>query len=215
MFGKTIRIATGLSAASLVALTAHAETRDFDLEAFNAIKIAQGMEAFVTIGEKQSVSVDGPDGKMDGVDIYVKGETLFIRRAKKKNGWGWGRNVSNFTVNVVATQLSSVDASSGSDISVSGVKASNFAIDASSGANIEISGTCSAISADASSGSDIEAEDLVCQTGSADVSSGADISLHVSETFAGDASSGGNIDVYGDPTTVTTDESSGGDIDLR
>ena len=69
--------------------------------------------------------------------------------------------------------------------------------------------------ADASSGSDLEARDLICQNGEADASSGSDISIHVTGSVNADVSSGADVDVYGSPTDVRTDKSSGGSVSIR
>ncbi len=206
-----------IAALSTLAITAaaNAETRDYDVASFNAIKAAQGMDVTVSIGDTQSINAEGPDGKMDRLSISVKDGTLIIKRAKKRGGWGWNRDSTNFSINVVATSLSSIDTSSGARVDATGITAELFSIDTSSGSNVSASGSCTNLTVDASSGSRIDAENLTCKNAVADVSSGASIDLHASSTFSGDASSGGDIDVYGNPTTVNTDESSGGDIDLR
>lgn len=198
----------------LLPVSAFAETRDYDVGDFSRIKVAQGIEANVRIGESISVSAQGPDGKMDKLDISVQGDELVIRR-KRNRSWGWNSDSSNFEVTITAISLSSIDVSSGADVSVTGLNEQSVSLDASSGASMDVAGVCESLSADASSGSRISADNLQCKQVSADVSSGAAIDVYASDRFTGDASSGGDIDVFGNPEQVLTDESSGGDIDLR
>jgi hypothetical protein len=85
-------------------------------------------------------------------------------------------------------------------------------IASSSGADIELSGTAETVDADASSGAGIDAEDLVAETVTAAASSGASLSVHATASLRAEASSGGDIDVSGNPASRDVDESSGGDV---
>ena len=62
---------------------------------------------------------------------------------------------------------------------------------------------------------DLDARDLVCENGRADASSGSDISIHTTVSVEADASSGADVDVYGGPTDVDSDKSSGGSVSIR
>ena len=211
---KTTLLVSVLGFSLGVSQAALAETKSYDLGSFNAISVAQGLNVDVSVGSSQAVTAEAPDGKIDRLSITVKNNTLYIRRAKKKGGWGWGNNWNSkdYSVIVSVQELYSVDGSSGADVSVEGVDSAKFSIDTSSGANVSVSGTCGTLSADASSGAGIDADDLVCESVSADVSSGAGISVHATKNFSGDASSGGRISVDGGPQNVSADKSSGGSI---
>ena len=198
----------------LMAGSAVAETKTYDLAPFTGVKAATGVDVTITVGEVQSVRAVGPDGKMDRLEIAVDDGMLRIRRRNRK-GWGWGWDDSNFEVTISVPELNVIDASSGAEVRATGVESERVTLDASSGADIDVSGSCDIVSADASSGADIDARDLVCREAIADVSSGADIDIHATERFTGEASSGGGISVYGKPTNVNAGESSGGDIDMR
>ena len=105
-----------------------------------------------------------------------------------------------------------LDASSGADLEAD-VFAKNLYLDCSSGADIKVSGKASELSADASSGSDIKAKDLLVVNCKAEVSSGADITVNVKERLEVDASSGGDVNYYGNPSAVkTSDNKSAGSV---
>ena len=225
------------TAAGLIALglagTASAETRTFDVGSFTNIDISAGLDLAFTEGATQSVTVENRKGDFSDIDILVKGDTLVLKR--KKNNWGWNNRRERYGITVTAPVISGVEASSGADVSgrsmsgerisidvssgadvtVTGVEGGVVEIETSSGSDASVSGTCATVRADASSGSDIEARDLVCQNGEADASSGSDISIHVTGSVNADVSSGADVDVYGSPTDVTTDKSSGGSVSIR
>lgn len=227
-----------LTAASLVALglvgAASAETRTFDVGAFNNIDISAGLDLEFTAGEAQSISVENAKGDFSDIEVIVRGDTLVLKRKKNMN-WGWNRKRLRYGITVSAPQISGLEASSGSDVSgrnmsgseiridvssgadvtVAGVDGGTVVIETSSGSDASVSGTCVTVRADSSSGSDLDARDLRCQNGYADASSGSDISIHVTGSVDADASSGADVDVYGSPTDVQSDKSSGGSVSIR
>lgn len=226
-----------LTAASLVALglagAASAETRDYDVGSFTKIDVSAGLDLSFEQGAAGPVSVENANGDFSDIEVKVKGDTLVLKRVK--NNWGWGRKRERYGITVSAPVISDIDASSGSDVAgrgmsgadirisvssgadvtVTGVDGGTVSIKTSSGSDASVAGSCVAVRAQSSSGSDLEARDLVCQRGEADASSGSDLSIHVTNSVNADASSGADIDVYGGPTTVDSDKSSGGSVSIR
>lgn len=230
-----IRTFTVASLAALgLAGAASAETRTYDVGAFNNIDISAGLDLEFTAGEAQSISVENSKGDFSDIEVLVRGDTLVLKRKKNMN-WGWNRKRARYGITVTAPQISGLEASSGSDVSgrnmsgdeisidvssgadvaVTGVNGGTVMIETSSGSDADVSGTCVTVRAESSSGSDIEARDLICQNGYADASSGSDIAIHASVSVNADASSGADVDVYGGPTDVQSDKSSGGSVSIR
>lgn len=225
------------TAASLLALglagAASAETRTYDVGDFTAIDISAGLDLTFETGSAQSISVENRNGDFSDIEVVTKGNTLVLKRVK--NNWGWGRKRERYGITVTAPVISSIEASSGSDVAgrgmtgdsvyvdvssgadvtVTGVDAGTVTIETSSGSDASVSGTCVTVRAESSSGSDIEARDLICENGRAQASSGSDIAIHTTASVDADASSGGDVDVYGGPTDVESDKSSGGSVSIR
>jgi len=226
-----------LTAASLVALglagAASAETRTYDVGSFTNIDISAGLDLDFEAGGAQSITVENAKGDFSDIEVAVRGDTLVLKR--KKNNWGWRNKRQRYGITVSAPQISGLEASSGSDasgrnmsgsdvridvssgadVTVTGVDGGTVTIETSSGSDANVSGTCETVRADSSSGSDLEARDLICQHGYADASSGSDISIHASNSVNAEASSGADVDVYGGPTDVESDKSSGGSVSIR
>ncbi|UJW86596.1 head GIN domain-containing protein [Devosia sp. SL43] len=221
--------------------TAFAQSRDFDLAGFDRIDIATGLDAVVTIGDSFSVRAESrSQDALDKLEVAVNGGVLSAKLDQNFfdfiiNGGLVGLLLSDgqavqFTITLPA--LAGVDAgsgadvdllgfkgdtlelnaSSGADISVTNAELANLAASASSGADIELSGQVETLEVEASSGSNIDAADLVAKSASADASSGADISVHATQDIKAAASSGGDIEVLGNPTSRDIDASSGGDV---
>lgn len=230
-----IRSLTAASVAVLfIAGAASAETRSYDVGSFTAIDASAGLDVTFTTGGEQSVTVENRKGDFSDIEVLVKNDTLILKRAKKNN-WGWGKKRERYNITVSAPVISDIEASSGSDVTGSGLSGDSIFIDVSSGADVSVkdisggtvrletssgsdltaSGTCAEVRADSSSGSDINAGDLVCTNGRAEASSGSDITIHVTGRLSADVSSGADINVRGGPTDVDTDKSSGGSVNIR
>jgi hypothetical protein len=187
------------------------ETRKIS-DDFTEISAAEGLDVFVTQGNKFKILVEADENVIELIATDINDGKLRIHTLE---------NIGNATKNVYVslpeiTVLESssgadligqneikarkldLEASSGSDLEVE-VVAMEIEADASSGADIKISGQTDVLYADASSGADIKARNLTATRCNANASSGSDISVNVSETLTADASSGADISYSGNP----------------
>lgn len=234
-------IALAATAGLLLSTTAFAQSRDFDLTGFDRVDIATGLDARVTLGDGFSVSAKSrSQDALDNLTLTVEDGVLQARFEQSFLDFiisgglvGMLLNSGNaVTVDITLPALAGVSASSGADVDLPGITAGQLDLDASSGADIsvtdavlgnvkiasssgadiELSGTAETVDAEASSGADIDAEDLVAETVTAAASSGANLSVHATTSLRARASSGGDIDVSGNPASRDVDESSGGAV---
>jgi hypothetical protein len=198
-----MRLTTALAAMVLASAgAAHAETRP--LSGFTKVEAQAGTDVEVTVGGGFSVDVTGRDAQR--IVTRVAGDTLIVEPAR---GWSW-RGPRDANVRVTMPRVDGLSASSGADLTATGVNGGAIELESSSGADLRVSGSCASFTADASSGSDIDAENLRCENGSVDVSSGADVRVYASGRLDVDASSGGGVRAYGNPGLGDIDLSSGG-----
>ncbi len=111
-----------------------------------------------------------------------------------------------------AAQTVVFNVDSGGQLEVSQLDSELVRVHASSGGDLEISGRCSTLDVTASSGADVDLEDLRCQDVGVVASSGADVDVTATTRLQGDASSGGDISVEGQPAQREVRSSSGGNI---
>ena len=195
-----------LAASALVLATAgvaHADVRN--VSGFTQVSASAGTDVEVTVGGSFRVEVTGRDA--DRIVTRVSGDTLVVEPVR---GWSWRGRQAN--VRVSMPRATGFSASSGADLTATGVNGGDIALDSSSGADLRVSGTCATFTADASSGSDIDARNLRCESGSVDVSSGADARVYATGRLDVDASSGGGVLAYGNPGIGNVDLSSGGSL---
>lgn len=235
----------GLAATALAIATAPvlAENRNFDLPGFHGIDIATGLNAVVTVGGEQSVSVETQRSELfDKLELDVENGTLRARFEANffdfiMSGGLLGLLVNgrpDITVHITAPMLDRINASSGADVSASGtsgdvlkanassgadidlndVAVGSFSASVSSGASLAAAGSCGTLDADVSSGGSLDLADLVCKSVIANASSGGDMDVHALESVRANASSGGDISISGNPAQTDFNSTSGGDIDL-
>ncbi|SHF09857.1 GIN domain-containing protein [Devosia limi] len=222
--------------------TAIAQERSFELTGFDKIDISTGLDAIVTLGDAFSVQAQSRNQQvLDKLEITVSGDTLtariesnfleFILGGGLLGQFIAGGNAATIRITLPALRAVNasagadvditapkgdlvIDVSSGADIDITRATLGTVTVDASSGSDAELSGACDSISASASSGADIDAEDLLCETAIATASSGGHISVHATDSLEADASSGGAIEVTGNPRQTDIDRSSGGSVSI-
>jgi|MDSY01.2.fsa_nt_gb hypothetical protein len=195
-------------------------------EKFSEIKGSSGLDIYLTEGSENKITVEADENLLEIIETSINKGRLNI--STKKN---IGRATAK-KVYVTYTKIDAVHGSSGADIicnsllksekivldasSGSAIEVEVFAkevwVETSSGADILVTGKATTLSASSSSGGQINAKELIVINCNADASSGANISVHVKEKLTTDATSGGNIKYYGNPSNVTNDESRSGNV---
>lgn len=212
-------------------------SEDRNVRSFDAVKVSAGIDLFISMGDNESVKVVADDDIIDDVKTEVRGGTLHVYMKNQNwldNIFSWGKTIPR-KVYVTASELNSIEASSGSDVkSENTLKGDALKVEASSGSDVKLdviykevtlstssgsdarlSGRAKYFNARSSSGSDINARDLEAQICKVSVSSGADATVTATEELEANASSGGDVGYYGNPEKVDIDESSGGDVSGR
>lgn len=218
-----------------------AESRTFDLTGFDRVDISTGLDARVRLGNAFAVTADSRSrDALDNLELRVENGVLVARIESNfldfiLSGGLVGMLFSSgnaVSVDLTLPALTGVTASSGADVDVEAIKTDRLSLDASSGANIDltradigtliasassgsdisIDGKAQRADLNASSGSDIDAEDLVAGEAQVEASSGANIDIHVTDAVRAHASSGGDIEILGDPRQRDVDASSGGEV---
>lgn len=183
---------------------------------FDEVKGSAGLDVFLTKGTENKIVVEADENLMEFIETEIKNGKLHVTSRENI-----GRSKSK-KVHVTYVQLSKVASSSGADVIVNSVLENDYiTLDASSGSDLEVevfakeviaetssgadlivSGKAVNLQADASSGSDLDAKDLYVVTCKAEASSGSDVTVHVKETLEVKATSGADINYYGEPQVI-------------
>jgi hypothetical protein len=232
------KISALLVSAMIVApAAAMAAEKTYDLPPFTAISISSGVNAVVTVGgTAQSVvasssrpediadlKVEVKDGRLsvwrdfnlfDIFDFGAEPQTLVTIAAPELNA-ATADAGADIDVTGLSGDAVKLNASSGADIDALAAAGGSFELNASSGANLSVEGSCQSARIVASSGSSLRADRLLCTDVDADASSGSDIDAFASGSFKGNASSGADISVAGNPAGREVNTSSGADISFN
>ena len=193
---------------------------------FDHVKGAAGIDVYLTEGTENKIVVEADENLLDIIETEIHNGKLTIKATENI-----GKSKAK-KVHVTFTNLSAISASSGADvIGNSVVKSETITLDASSGADLEVevfskevyaetssgadikvTGKATRLIAEASSGSDLNAKNLLVLNCRADASSGADITVNVKDKLTVEASSGGDVRYYGNPTAVTKKDGVSGGV---
>lgn len=194
--------------------------------AFDQIKVSRGMNVYITQGSPAKVVVIADSNLHEFIVTKVENGVLKIT-SKENIRWAEEKKVM-----VTVEKLTGVDANSGANIwSQNQIKSDNLKLEAnsganltldidarslnadcSSGANIKLSGLAKEAELGTSSGANLKGENLKAEQCKMSASSGGNVSSTVTGKLDADASSGGNIVYYGEPTSTNVNSSSGGNI---
>lgn len=204
------------------------EERDAE-ESFTIVKASEGLDVYITQSETASIEVEADENVIALIATDINNGVLKIHteknigrcKAKKvhvslptidKIISTSGADV--YGTSTIVAETIEVKSNSGADIKLE-VEAENISCSTSSGADIKISGTADSLEASASSGSDIHAKDLVVKDCNASASSGADVTVNVTEKLVASSSSGGDVNYYGNPTSVAKNKSVSGGVNKK
>jgi hypothetical protein len=168
-------------------------TEQRDVPAFTRLDVSGALNASVTIGSPQSVSVTGDRNVVPIIRTEVRGSTLVVEPEKRYTS----RTSARVTITVA--NLTDIEVSGASTIEVSGIQASGMRLDASGASTVRASGRADTLDAEASGASRLRLSDLAVRDAEVDASGASTIELQVSGTLSGEASGASSVRYTGTP----------------
>jgi hypothetical protein len=165
-------------------------TQEMDFTGFDKLDVSQGFNVEVNQGDDFSVIIRVDDNLVEFLQVEKVGDTLKI-------GLEGDRiyTTSNLRAEVTMPSLTGLEASGGSDVTVSG--------------------TGEDITVDASGGSDADLASFSVVKANVVASGGRDVTINASGTLNVDASGGSQVYYLGSPTMGQIETSGGSDVDPR
>lgn len=225
---RTLAATFLMAAAAAGSVYAQSASEDRPIGSFSNLIVGNGIDVYLTQAAEESLRIEVEGFDLADIVSVVDGDTLRLSIPSRMN-----RSFPDdheATAHVGFVQLSSIEASGGSDIEgrndlqldalsieASGgsdvelaVTAQSLELALSGGSDAEVSGTTRSLTIAASGGSDVSAEALQAEDATASVSGGSDASLRASASVVLNADGGSDVSVYGDPAqrTVNNDRSS-------
>ncbi|HBO28679.1 MAG: head GIN domain-containing protein [Bacteroidota bacterium] len=208
-------------------------TQDLNLtQDFTRVHSSNGWDVVLEKGSSYKVVAEVDDNLLEYLDVHYEGSTLRIESTDNSNIG----NASSRLIHVTYVQpLEAIKASSASNITAAevltgdkinldvssaatvklGLDIRDVEADASSAGTLSLNGQAQRLDFDASSAATINAKDLKAEFCNAEASSAGSIRTYVSKEITTNASSGGDIDYWGEPQQVAVNESSGGSVSKK
>ena len=193
---KMMTIGALLCAAACATPALAEKSGAYNFTDFDELDIAAGINVEFTQADEYSVVAEFARGNGDNIKIRQEGDRLYIAR---KSSMPWKNDTTKVIVRVSAPTLEAIEASSGSNLTASGVLTPEIEIDVSSGASVDLSGECDTADIRVNSGGSLSAKGFECVHVTTKASSGGSIKAYASASVDSNTSSGGNVSIYGNP----------------
>ena len=199
------------------------------VEAFESVSASAGLEVILIQDSIVKVVVEADENLQDIIRTEFSNGQLKIypdepiRSAKAKRIFVTFKTINSLKATSGAELKSKMDlklkslniaASSGANVDLT-LALDELNAEVSSGGNIRLSGAAQNLEIEGSSGGNIIASELSTVSCSAGASSGANLKVYVNEKLSAKASSGGQINVKGNPKERNIEKSSGGDVAFK
>jgi hypothetical protein len=225
---KRLAAACLLSVVSVGAVYAQSASEERPLGHFSKLVVSDGIDIYLTQSTEESLRLEVEGLELADIVSEVDGDTLTLKNSRGRNWFDGDEREATVYLNFV--QLSSIEASGGSDLeSRNDIELEYLKIDASGGSDIdiavttqglsltisggsdaEVTGETEAFTIAATGGSDVSAESFQAEHVTASVAGGSDAVIRVSDAIVLDANGGSDVIIYGNPErrTVNNDRSS-------
>lgn len=195
-------------------------------EDFTEIKGSSGLDIYLTQGSENKVTVKADENLHQYIETNIENGQLHITTSENigdseaKNVYVTFKNLTRIVASsgaeisgtsVVKSKDLSLKCTSGAEMELE-VFSQSLSASTSSGDNMKLSGKASTFNADASSGSELEAKELLTINCTAEASSGAEVTVNVKEKLETQVGSGGEINYYGNPLSINSNESYSGSV---
>lgn len=177
-------------------------TQQRSVAAFDVVNIDNAFEATVTVGSPQSVSVTADDNILPLVETIVRGNQLIVQM--KSN---FRSNATRPKIAITTPNLTGVDASGASMVTITGVKSPTFFTRASGATQVTGSGATDALTLTASGASQLKFNNLAAKKVDARASGASQIETQATEGLDAKASGASTIRYSGSPKSMTVDSS--------
>ncbi|GGW60826.1 putative autotransporter adhesin-like protein [Winogradskyella epiphytica] len=193
---------------------------------FNAIKVSQGLDLYITQSNDVSLSVEADSNLHEIIMTEVEDGELRIYTTENIQTATSRKimlSISDitaikatsgsdvFTTNTLEVKNLKLTCTSGADMSLN-VKTEQLSCETTSGSDIKLRGSTKEFIAKATSGSEIDASELKTEVSEVNATSGADISVNVSKELTANATSGADIRYTGNPEKINASDSSSGSV---
>jgi len=179
------------------------------IEDFQRIQAGGAFTIKIHVGQPTSLKITAEDNLLGYIKTNVKGNTLIINTRKSISPR------KEIFIDITTPELDFINASGANNITVGGIKGSQFDVDLSGAGNINLSGEVDKFKAELSGAGNINAKELKAQNVRVSVSGAASADIYAKQSLEASVSGVGSINYYGNPPDTKTNVSGVGSISRK
>jgi hypothetical protein len=183
-----------------------AKTETRDVGAFSRIDSTGSADVIVTIGDKQSLTVEADDNILPLIDTEVKGDKLVISSHDSYSP----RTDIKITITVPKLDEASVRGSG--TIKASGVDAQDFKTQLTGSGDISLEGKATSLKATVTGSGSLDASKFTVGDADVRVSGSGDARINASKSLNASVSGSGDVQYSGNPSAVERHVSGSGSV---
>ena len=183
------------------------ETRELDLDTFDAIELGGAFAVEVRFGDKQKVEVTVDDNLWDNLEAEVSGSTFEL---------GWDKSCDpdeDCKVVITMRDLKRLEVHGACDATVEDFDGDRFEFNVQGAAELDIDGKVDELEINISGAGEVSARKLKAKHVKVHISGAGEADLYASESIDARISGAGNLDDWGNPDQKKTKVSGVGSID--
>jgi hypothetical protein len=183
------------------------ETRELDLDTFDAVDLGGAFSVEIRFGDRQKVAVTIDDNLWDNLEADVSGGTFEL---------GWDKSCEpdeDCKVVITMRELKRFVVHGACDAKIVDFDGDRFDFQVSGAAELDITGKVDELDIQISGAGEVDAKDLKAKHVKVHISGAGDADLYASESIDARISGAGNLDYWGNPEHKKTKVSGVGSID--
>lgn len=179
------------------AAVAEEATDSRDLDTFTRIVIKGAVDISVMVSQStQVVEVTTDSRYLDRVETEVDGDTLTI--SQKGRRWH-GRDLE---ISISMATLNAFIIDGAADVEVTGIDSEEFELIVNGAGDIDLEGSCVSAHYEINGAGDLDASELKCEAVRIEINGAGDADLFASESIVAFLNGIGDVEVYGNPSSV-------------
>jgi hypothetical protein len=182
--------------------------RQENLTGFESISANGAIELTVTVGEKESIDIQGSEERVKDLDVRVTDGELVL---EDKSSGLFGGHSGKLHVTVTLPALTALQINGSGGATVTGVKSEKLALSINGSGSIEVSGTADDCTVSINGSGDVEAKGLATKEATVSIAGSGDVDVSASEDLTVNIAGSGDVTYYGDPK-VTKQVGGSGDV---
>ncbi len=178
------------------------ETRNFEVETFDAIDLRGAAEVEITLGGAPSVQITGSERAFRSLNVKVTGHTLDIDSAK---GRSWFGDTGRLKIVVTAPTLTKLESNGAGEIRIDGLTGGEGDFEFAGAHEVTATGTLDKLKIELSGAGSADFRKVISREADVTVNGAGNIEVHVAEDLRAEVNGVGAIRYTGDPQKVDSD----------